>query len=89
MNMEHWGQAVRESGRLALRGMDFGSDCGRGPWPGVCNQNRYADGKPPEFRVQTIRVPVALLSGAPLHRRLCDAFRAHSRHTAYACAAGR
>ena len=66
MNMEHWAQGVRTAGHI-MRRFDYGADCASGHWPATCNQARYNGSRtPPQYPVDAISTPIALLSGAAL-----------------------
>jgi hypothetical protein len=63
MNMEHWAQGLRRKGKPRMLAMDYGTDCERGPWQGLCNQLQYEALQPPEYHLHNVDVPLALLSG--------------------------
>ena len=74
MNMEHWAQGVRRKGRPRMLAMDYGRDCVGGPWQGLCNQKQYHQIEPPEYQLNNVHIPLALLSGTFQQRtasRLC------------------
>lgn len=64
-NMVHWAQGVR-SPTPVFQKYDYGTRC-TSLWglPQGCNQRMYGDLDPPQYPLDAIRVPIALISGAP------------------------
>jgi hypothetical protein len=64
-NVVHWAQGVRASGARRFQRYDHGIACST-LWglPRQCNQRKYGRLDPPEYDLGSIRVPVALFSGA-------------------------